>query len=112
MAQFVSFPHTSIEIVLIIAANGVAQNGTNGHTNGVDDNTQCIYFVGNSLGAQPKAVREHLNAQLETWASIGVNGHFSALGNSPLPAWQDLAEDCAIKSADLVGASPHEIVIM
>ncbi|KAK6700897.1 Kynureninase 1 [Fusarium graminearum] len=96
--------------------NGHAQNGsvngTNGHTNGQDDDQQCIYFVGNSLGAQPKAVREHLNAQLETWASVGVNGHFSAMGNSPLPAWQDLAEDCAIRSADIVGASPHEIVIM
>ncbi|GKU07488.1 kynureninase 2 [Fusarium langsethiae] len=98
-----------------VAQNGVVTNGngTNGHSNGHDDDDQqCIYFVGNSLGAQPKAVREHLNAQLETWASIGVNGHFSAMGNSPLPAWQDLAEDCAIRSADIVGASPHEIVIM
>ncbi|KAI6760454.1 hypothetical protein HG530_009314 [Fusarium avenaceum] len=96
--------------------NGVTQNGTNGHSNGQngssDDDKQCIYFVGNSLGAQPKAVREYLNAQLETWASIGVNGHFNAMGNSPLPSWQDLAEDCAIKSSDIVGASPHEIVIM
>lgn len=31
---------------------------------------------------------------------------------SPLVSWQDMAEDCAIKSAGLVGASPHEIVIM
>ncbi|KAM0549469.1 hypothetical protein ACHAPJ_009455 [Fusarium lateritium] len=102
--------------------NGAAHNGTNGtnghsngHSNGqngTSDDSECIYFVGNSLGAQPKAVREYLNAQLETWASIGVNGHFSTLGNSPLTAWQDLAEDCAIKSADIVGASPHEIVIM
>ncbi|KAF5660683.1 kynureninase 2 [Fusarium heterosporum] len=96
------------------AQNGT--NGTNGHSNGQngssDDDQQCLYFVGNSLGAQPKAVREYLNAQLETWASIGVNGHFSAMGNSPLTAWQDLAEDCAIKSSDMIGASPHEIVIM
>ncbi|RKL00443.1 Kynureninase 1 [Fusarium oxysporum] len=98
---------------LLNGTNGHSNGHTNGHTNGsADDDQQCLYFVGNSLGAQPKAVREYLNAQLETWASIGVNGHFSALGNSPLPAWQDLAEDCAIKSADLVGASPHEIVIM
>ena len=77
-----------------------------------DTSDQGIYFVGNSLGAQPKAVREYLSAQLETWASIGVNGHFSTLSNSPLTQWQDLAEDCAKKSADLVGASPQEIVIM
>lgn len=32
--------------------------------------------------------------------------------SSPLVAWQDMAEDCAKKSADLVGASASEIVIM
>lgn len=73
---------------------------------------KTIYFVGNSLGAQPKAVREYLNAQLETWASIGVNGHFNTFDNSPLSSWQDLAADCAVKSCDIVGASPSEIVIM
>lgn len=96
------------------AANGVA-NGTN-CTNGANGTStadeQGIYFVGNSLGAQPKAVRRYIEAQLETWSSIGVAGHFLNLDNSPLTSWQDLAEDCAIKSADLVGASPGEIVIM
>lgn len=99
------------------AQNGTSTNGhaSNGHvSNGVSDkeDDKCIYFVGNSLGAQPKAVRRYIDAQLETWASIGVNGHFASLGNSPLTAWQDLAEDCAVKSADLVGASPYEIVVM
>jgi kynureninase len=32
--------------------------------------------------------------------------------NSPLAAWQDMAEQCAKQSADIVGASPSEIVIM
>ncbi|OAQ62891.1 kynureninase [Pochonia chlamydosporia 170] len=85
-------------------------NGINGHSQDADKS--CLYFVGNSLGAQPKAVREYLNAQLETWASIGVNGHFTTMENSPLTQWQDMAEDCAKKSCDLVGASAHEIVIM
>ncbi|KAK5987060.1 Kynureninase 1 [Cladobotryum mycophilum] len=91
-------------------------NGTNGAANGVNghsaDDELGIYFVGNSLGAQPKAVRKYLDAQLETWASIGVNGHFTDMENSPLKQWQDMAEDCAKKSADIVGSSPHEIVIM
>ncbi|KAH7156084.1 pyridoxal phosphate-dependent transferase [Dactylonectria macrodidyma] len=94
-------------------------NGANGHTNGhsnghksESDSDEGIYFVGNSLGAQPKAVRTYLHAQLETWASIGVNGHFTELDNSPLTQWQDMAEDCAKKSTDLVGASASEIVIM
>lgn len=96
--------------------NGV--NGVNGDraapaSNGNDASSQqCLYFVGNSLGAQPKAVRKHIDAQLETWASIGVNGHFTEMANSPLTQWQDLAEDCAKRSADIVGSAPHEIVIM
>lgn len=91
--------------------NGFSNGSTNGHSKS-NDSEVGIYFVGNSLGAQPKAVRKHLNAQLETWASIGVNGHFTTMEESPLPQWQDLAEDCAIKSSDIVGASPSEIVIM
>ncbi|KAL7936572.1 pyridoxal phosphate-dependent transferase [Trichoderma chlorosporum] len=90
---------------------GEANAGTNG-TNGVNSAEQGIYFVGNSLGAQPKAVRDYVNAQLETWASVGVNGHFLDMEQSPLVQWQDMAEDCANKSADLVGASPSEIVYM
>ncbi|KAM4067216.1 kynureninase 2 [Hirsutella rhossiliensis] len=73
---------------------------------------QAIYFVGNSLGAQPRAVRRNIDAQLETWASIGVNGHFTDMANSPLTQWQDLAEACARTSAAIVGCSPHEVVIM
>ncbi|TDZ14077.1 Kynureninase 1 [Colletotrichum orbiculare MAFF 240422] len=91
----------------------------NGHSNGVngshsadDDDTPSVYFCGNSLGVQPKAVKEYVNAQLETWASIGVNGHFNGLGKSPLVCWQDMAEDVAKKSAPIVGALPEEVVMM
>ncbi|KAK4246083.1 pyridoxal phosphate-dependent transferase [Corynascus novoguineensis] len=78
-----------------------------------EDETPSVYFVGNSLGAQPKSIRTHLDAQLETWASIGVNGHFTTLENSPLAAWQDMAADCAQISVDLVGAaSPTEVIYM
>lgn len=101
-------------------ANGDVAAHCNGHQNGLpngdahsdDEDSPCLYLVGNSLGAQPKAVRQYLDAQLETWASIGVGGHFNTLEDSPLVAWQDMAEDCARKSADIVGASPREIVIM
>lgn len=72
-----------------------------------------IYLIGNSLGAQPKTVRKYLDAQLETWASIGVNGHFTRMENSPLTSWQDMAEDCARKFVPIVGAaSPSEVVVM
>ena len=106
------WPRTNLHV-----ATSSPPNCTNGshQTNGkplVDDSEQGIYFVGNSLGAQPKAVREYVNAQFETWASIGVSGHFREMEDSPLVPWQDMAADCARKSADIVGASPHEIVIM
>ncbi|KAI1855348.1 hypothetical protein JX265_006509 [Neoarthrinium moseri] len=97
------------------ASNGNGTSHLNGTTNGAaseDDSTPSIYFCGNSLGVQPKAVRKYLEAQLETWASIGVGGHFSNMENSPLVCWQDMAEDCAKKSADIVGSLPSEIVIM
>ncbi|KAL7948852.1 pyridoxal phosphate-dependent transferase [Trichoderma barbatum] len=96
------------------ALDGRIPGEVNGSANSVNgaSQEQGIYFVGNSLGAQPKAVREYVNAQLETWASVGVKGHFLDMEQSPLVQWQDMAEDCANKSADLVGASPKEIVYM
>ncbi|KAL7823181.1 kynureninase [Trichoderma gracile] len=93
-------------------AGGADGRGADAEAEAGDGHEQGIYFVGNSLGAQPKAVREYVHAQLETWASVGVNGHFTDMAASPLVQWQDMAEDCANKSADLVGASPSEIVYM
>ncbi|KAK4206894.1 pyridoxal phosphate-dependent transferase [Rhypophila decipiens] len=78
-----------------------------------EDSEPSIYLIGNSLGAQPKTVRKYLDAQLETWASIGVNGHFTTMENSPLTSWQDMAEDCARKFVPIVGAaSSSEVVVM
>lgn len=73
---------------------------------------ESIYFCGNSLGLQPKAVGEYLSAYLKTWGSIAVGGHFTHLADSPLTPYQDMAADCARKMADIVGASPSEIVAM
>ncbi|KAF4124828.1 kynureninase [Geosmithia morbida] len=90
--------------------NGSLPGSTAGFS--ADESEQGIYFVGNSLGIQSKAVREHVQAHFETWGSIGVAGHFKTMGGSPLGPWQDMAEECAKLSADVVGASAHEIVIM
>ncbi|PHH72212.1 hypothetical protein CDD82_6120 [Ophiocordyceps australis] len=79
---------------------------------GVADERQALYFVGNSLGAQPRAVRRYIDAHLETWASLGVYGHFTDLEASPLVQWQDMADMCARQSASLVGARAHEVVVM
>lgn len=77
-----------------------------------DDAETSIYFCGNSLGLQPKAVSEYLGAYLKTWGSIAVGGHFTQLDDSPLVPYQDMAADCARRSAGIVGALPEEVVIM
>jgi kynureninase len=71
-----------------------------------------IYFCGNSLGLQPKAISTYLGAYLQTWGSIAVGGHFTQLEDSPLVPYQDMAADCSRKCAKIVGASPEEVVIM
>ena len=71
-----------------------------------------IYFCGNSLGLQPKAIQTHLAAYLQTWGSIAVGGHFTQLEDSPLVPYQDMAADCSKKCAKIVGAAPEEVVIM
>lgn len=88
-------------------------NGTAAVDGEVEASKQnSIYFGGNSLGLQSKATRRYINAQLDTWASLGVNGHFVDLEESPLVNWQDMAAQCATQSADIVGALPSEIVYM
>lgn len=71
-----------------------------------------IYFCGNSLGLQPKSVARYIEAQLDTWSSIGVQGHFVDVGDSPLKPWQDMSKQAANSMARLVGALPDEVVAM
>jgi kynureninase len=66
-----------------------------------------IYFTGNSLGLQPKTVRENLLQELDDWAKYGVEGHFH--GKNPWFSYHELLTD---KAARLVGAKPVEVVIM
>lgn len=73
---------------------------------------EAIYFCGNSLGLQPRAVGEYMNAYLKTWSSIAVGGHFTNFEDSPLTAYQDLANLCSERMCDIVGAKASEIVAM
>ncbi|KNG86873.1 putative kynureninase [Aspergillus nomiae NRRL 13137] len=72
----------------------------------------CIYFCGNSLGIQPKATAKYLEAQLDTWSSIGVSGHFVELEGSPLKSWQLLSEQAAASMSKIVGAQADEVAAM
>ena len=66
-----------------------------------------LYFCGNSLGLQPKSVRPALLAELDQWATHGVEGHFR--GEKP---WMHYHKFLTPASARLVGALPHEVVVM
>lgn len=64
------------------------------------------YFTGNSLGLQPKTVREKVNQELDDWAKWGVEGHFH--GTNP---WYKYHEFLTEASARIVGAKPKEVVV-
>ncbi|MDR7273870.1 kynureninase [Catenuloplanes atrovinosus] len=68
---------------------------------------EAAYLVGNSLGLQPRAVRDELAAHLDDWATLGVEGHWEA--HDP---WLSLPQRLAVPSARLVGARPEETVVM
>ena len=54
---------------------------------------------------------QYIRAHLDTWASIAVAGHFTALENSPLKPWQSMADFAAEQSCHLVGALPGEVAV-
>ena len=65
------------------------------------------YFVGNSLGLQPRGVRAHVEQVLDKWSTEAVEGHFTQ------PAqWLDYHELVREPLARLVGANPSEVVAM
>ena len=64
------------------------------------------YFTGNSLGLQPKSLRDKLQTELDDWAKWGVEGHFH--GTNP---WFKYHEFLTEPAARIVGAKPIEVVI-
>lgn len=68
---------------------------------------EAAYLAGNSLGLQPRAVREELLADLDAWATLAVEGHVR--GNRP---WLPYHEPLTAPMARLVGALPAETVVM
>ncbi|MBL0163128.1 MAG: kynureninase [Xanthomonadales bacterium] len=65
------------------------------------------YFCGNSLGLQPRAVRQAVIDELDYWAELAVEGHFR--GRLP---WMDYHEFVRDDLASIVGAKPIEVVAM
>ena len=65
------------------------------------------YFVGNSLGLQPKGAAAAIAEELARWADIAVEGHF--LGERP---WMHYHAALREPMARVVGARPGEVVVM
>jgi kynureninase len=71
------------------------------------DGTPKVYLAGQSLGAQPVTARAAVEAELDAWARLGVDGWFAREH-----AWID-ADDALRKStARLVGARPTEVATL
>lgn len=71
------------------------------------DGTDQLYFTGNSLGLQPRALAAEMEAELSAWKELGVAGHFE--GRYP---WMPYHEFLREPLARLVGARPLEVVAM
>jgi len=69
--------------------------------------SRCIYLCGNSLGLQPVATKQYIDNFLEKWAHEGVEGHFTQPRQ-----WVDIDETVNGSMAKVVGAQPHEVVVM
>jgi kynureninase len=68
---------------------------------------QQIYFLGNSLGLQPKRTQTYLQKVLDGWSALGVEAFF--LGNEP---WLNYHDTLAKPLSKLVGTGEHEVVVM
>jgi kynureninase len=68
---------------------------------------QLVYFLGNSLGLQPKTTKQYLQQILDDWAARGVESFFHA--QEP---WMDYHDKLVQPLSKIVGAWPHEVVVM
>ncbi len=86
------------------AADPLAANRARFHVPIGPDGTTRVYLAGQSLGAQPRTVRDAVEAELDAWAHYGVEAHFHAGAT-----WVSFDEPLREPTARLVGASPDEV---
>jgi kynureninase len=71
------------------------------------DGKERIYFLGNSLGLQPRATAGAIHRVLDQWADEGVESCF--LGQE---SWMSLHDKLLQPLSVITGAKPHELTIM
>ena len=73
----------------------------------VHEGKQQIYLCGNSLGLQPKSVRQYLDKELDKWQNLGVEGWFDGDDN-----WISYLQHLKEPLARIVGVKPSEVTVM
>jgi kynureninase len=73
----------------------------------VHDGKEQAYFLGNSLGLQPKTTKAEISKILDDWGSYGVEAFF--MGDNP---WLHYHEQLTKPLSLIVGALPEEISVM
>lgn len=68
---------------------------------------KAIYFLGNSLGLQPKTAQNAVLNIMEGWANFGVEGFF--LGRDP---WLKYQRKITPLLCDIIGAKKEELITM
>ena len=71
------------------------------------NNKHAIYFLGNSLGLQPKTTQDEVLKIMGAWANFGVEGFF--MGKEP---WLNYHKKITPLLCDIVGAKELELVTM
>jgi len=72
-----------------------------------DENEDCLYLCGQSLGLKPKSLDHYVKEVLNNWSQRGVHSHFHGY----LPAaLSDLPPKAPM--ARIVGAKQHEVTLM
>lgn len=71
------------------------------------DDREQIYFLGNSLGLQPKSTLSHIRNVLDQWGQYGVEGFFHSE-----KLWLYYHDQLIKTLSPIVGALAHEVVIM
>jgi kynureninase len=73
----------------------------------VREGKEQIYFLGNSLGLQPRQTASYIQQILEGWSTHGVESFF--MGEDP---WMHYHDHLTNALAPVLGANPSEITVM
>jgi len=76
-------------------------------TGGLDEESEVVYFCGNSLGLQPREAEEYIRQELADWREMAIDGYWHA--RNP---WMTYPAMLRAPLARIVGALDDEITVM